>query len=123
MDDRVDADPNCNLYADIGAGVSVAVEIADPVENDTYPVGTGEVTVSSFVTPAWFDPSASEGARFDHLGKVHGPFQMTKGGYVVLFEEGKVKQVFGEEYPEWRKASKRVGVARTARRTRANKIA
>ena len=91
------ADQNCNLSADRGDNTAVALEIADPVENDSYTVGARKISVSNFVTPAWFDPSAAEDAKFDHLGKVTKPFQMTKGGYVALLQEGRVKQVFGEE--------------------------
>src|SRR5215469_10773978 len=46
-------DPYCNLWADNGSGTAYALEVADPVESDSYPVavpGRGEVTVSNFVT-------------------------------------------------------------------------
>jgi hypothetical protein len=35
----------------------------------------------------------------------------------VRFKEGKVSQVFGEEYPEWRGLTKQTDLSRTARRT------
>lgn len=111
-------DPHCNLWADTGHGVAVALEIGDPVESDSYPikVGVQAVTVSNFVTPAWFDANASSGEQFDFLGNVHQPFQMTRGGYVVLMKEGKVSQQFGEHYPDWRKETKKADTARAARR-------
>jgi hypothetical protein len=114
-------DPYCNLWADNAAGAAVALEVADPVESDSYPVavpGHGDVTVSNFVTPAWFNPMAKKGSQFDHLGTCRKPFEIAKGGYVVTQVEGKVKQVFGRSYPAWRKATKLADVARTAHRLR-----
>ena len=99
------ADPHANLWADNGHGTAYAYEIGDPVESDSYPVKVSgkAVTVSNFVTPHWFDPQAAKGERFDFLGKVTAPFQMTHGGYVITMVEGKVSQHFGEKFPEWRK--------------------
>lgn len=112
------ADPRCNLWADGGRGVLVAYEICDPVESDSYSVAVSgkNVTVSNFVTPSWFDPNASSGDKFDYLGNVSEPFEMTKGGYIVEMKEGKVSQQFGEHYPEWRKETKKADTARAARR-------
>jgi hypothetical protein len=113
------ADPRCNLWADDGRGVAYALEVCDPVESDAYAVvvrGHGRVTVSNFVTPAWFDPNAGTGDRFDWLGRVSSPFAMTEGGYVVVMREGKVDQHYGERYPDWRKETKRADTARAARR-------
>lgn len=112
-------DPNVNLWADDGTGKQAfAVEACDPVEADSYVVGVDgiNVTVSNFVTPAWFDRQAGPHARFDWLGKVRRPFTMSSGGYVVLETEGKVTQKFGEEYPEWRRGTKGDPLARTSRR-------
>jgi hypothetical protein len=102
-------DPHANLWADNGHGVAYAYEVGDPVESDSYTVNVSghQVTVSNFVTAAWFDPQAAKGQRFDFMGRVTAPFQMTKGGYVVLMQEGRVTQKFGEELPEWRKGMKR----------------
>jgi len=102
------ADPHANLWADNGRGVSYAYEVGDPVESDSYVIKVSghPVTVSNFVTPHWFDPQAKSGEQFDFLGKVTAPFQMTRGGYVVLMQEGKVTQKFGEHFPDWRKEIK-----------------
>lgn len=108
-------DPACNLYADRGDGVEYAVEIGDPVESDSYPikVDTTAVTVSNFVTEAWFDPQATRG--FDHMGRCTAPFQMTRGGYVIQRTAGATSAVFGEDFPEWRKATKQSELSRTSR--------
>jgi hypothetical protein len=69
-------------------------------------VGGTPVEVSNFVLPAWFDPIPVDGAKFDWLGKLSKPFSMTKGGYVIVRNQGSVSQVFGEEFPAWKKALK-----------------
>lgn len=40
-----------------------------------------------------------------------------KGGYAVQLSKGKISQVFGDEYPEWRKATKESDLSRTYKRT------
>jgi hypothetical protein len=61
-------------------------EIADPVEADSYHLAGH--TVSNFVHPAWF--SASGGDRYDQMGKLHGPFQLTPHGSIGVFEAGEL---------------------------------
>lgn len=112
-------DPHINLWADAGNGTAYALEVCDAVESDTYGVtvpGVGEVTVSNFVTPHWFDPQAADYEKFDFLGRVQRAFELTDGGYVIIRQEGKIAQQFGRNYPDWRKAMKRVDTARSARR-------
>jgi hypothetical protein len=107
-------DPSCCLEANTGRH-RYAVEVCDPVENDSYPVSYGGVGVgvSNFVLPAWFDPQTPHGSRVDHLGNLKAPFTMDAGGYMIIDD----KPVFGEHYPEWRKATKSPA-SRTARRAR-----
>ena len=116
-------DPHCNLYAGRGDGTAVAVEVGDPVESDSYPVNVKRadgtvvpVTLSNFVTPAWFDPQASAGERLDWMGRCTAAFEMTSGGYTIVMAEGQVSQKFGDDYPEWRKPAKLADTSRTARR-------
>lgn len=111
-------DPHCNTWSDSGSGYAVATEVCDPVESDSYAINYRgrAITVSNFVTPHWFDPNAAPGETLDYLHKVSKPFQMSKGGYIVVMKEGKVSQQFGEHYPAWRKATKKVDTARAARR-------
>ena len=105
-------DPRCNLWADTGRGYAVALEVGDPVESDSYPVSvSGKKITVSFALPRWFETNANSGDPCDFLGRVRTPFTMTKDGYVVGLKEGKVDQVYGEHYPEWRKATKRTDLA------------
>ncbi len=71
-------DPNCNLWSSDDNGKVYSFEVCDPVEAPTYVVSG--VSVSNFVTPAWFDPLASRKSKtqFDKLGHLHSPFSILK---------------------------------------------
>ncbi len=109
-------DPNCNLWASDGKTRNYSFEVCDPVEAPTYDVDG--VSVSNFVTPAWFDPLAADNGKtsFDRLGQLHAPFTKVSAGYFVYASAGKEQQEGGEDIPEWRRASKGNPFARTRRR-------
>jgi hypothetical protein len=107
-------DPNCNLWSNDGKGSIYTFEVCDPVEAPAYAVNG--VSVSNFVTPAWFDPLAGSGAQFDKLGLLKAPFGILKGGYVVYATAGKEQQKYGDDFPQWRKDMKQGPYARTRRR-------
>jgi hypothetical protein len=107
-------DPNCNLWSNDGRGAIYTFEVCDPVEAPTYVVH--DVSVSNFVTPAWFDPQAGSNAQFDKLGLLTAPFTILKGGYVVYAKAGQEQQKFGAEFPQWRRDMKQGKYARTRRR-------
>jgi hypothetical protein len=114
----------CEAAADIACDVWVlgndnqlwAQETCDPVESSTYVIGS--VTVSNFVTPAFFDELAPAKSKFDHLGVLRSAFTIDKDGYAVLWKPGtgKPQQHFGDEYPGWRKATKQREFSRTKKR-------
>ena len=101
-------DAHANYWADAPDGKSYALELCDPVESDSYMINVNgvNVEVSNFVTPDFFDTVQVAGAKFDWLGKLTAPFTMTKGGYLIVRTDGTASQVFGEEFPEWKKVSK-----------------
>jgi hypothetical protein len=112
-------DPQCSSYS--GAepdGNKVAIEVADPVEENSYQVSLSDgtsVDVTDFVFPAFFDPTSP--GPFDQLGLVSQPFEILKGGYeIVENPAGKVSQVFGEDYSKWRDELRRSKRSRTYRR-------
>jgi hypothetical protein len=107
-------DPNCNLWANDDKGSAYSFEVCDPVEAPTYDIHG--ISVSNFVTPAWFDPLAASSAQFDKLGHLTKPFSILKGGYVVYESAGKEQQKFGDQFPAWRKEMKSGPLARTRRR-------
>ncbi len=129
---ELSGDAPANLWADSPDGSDVALELCDPVEGDTYEIDG--VSVSNFVYPAYFDPNAQKGEKFDFMGKLTAPFTMTPGGYMIKrTEPGQATQVFakqdkehhcvwaaprilvvfGSEFPEHKKAEK---IAKAARR-------
>jgi hypothetical protein len=117
-------DPQANYWADNwNEGLSYALEVADPVESDYYKVSVegGEVEVSNFVLPGWFDPHPPAGSKFDWLGKLSKPFTMTDGGYVIIRDQTADRAVFGAKYPDWKKELKLTSTSRTKRRHDKNK--
>jgi hypothetical protein len=92
-------DPIANLWAEDGDGKDYAYEMCDAVEEDTFDVvlsGSLRVSMSNFVTPAWFEPFLHPaGTKFDYMGLLKKPFSMTSGGYVIVSDGGKVHEVFG----------------------------
>lgn len=109
-------DAACNRWVDVDGTWAVALELGDPVENDSYSilVDGKPVAVSNFVTGAWFDPGAKCG--FDYMGLCTRPFELRPGGYIIQMVDGKVSQKFGDQYAVWRGETKASPLARTARR-------
>jgi hypothetical protein len=110
-------DPRVQLWAQDNGGGLWAYEICDPVEDQAYEITVSgqKVSVSNFVTAAWFD-SQSTGEELDHMGQLKTPFELSKGGYAVKAVHGKVAQVFGDHFPMWKLSGKEHQLARTARR-------
>jgi hypothetical protein len=79
------ADPWIDLVADTvyqNQPAVVAYEVADPVEGDSYAIGS--VPVSNFVLPSWFLPSPLPGAPFtDFLKRLTEPLALAPGGYFL----------------------------------------
>ena len=71
-----------------------AYESADPVEALSFKVNG--IPMSDFVYPSYFEVFHKPGSvKFDHLNKVHRPFQILRGGYQIVFKNGRWSQVFG----------------------------
>jgi hypothetical protein len=105
-------DPYANWWAD-GPDYEHALELADPVEGDSYDIGG--VSVSNFVGPKWFRKGDGP---YDWMGKLSAPFTMTPGGYMIVRTSSTdVRQIFAHDYPEWKKALKEHPASRTARRS------
>ncbi len=102
-------DPIANLWAEATGSTEYAYEMCDPVEEDTFLVDG--IEMSNFVHPAWFEPfDHPPGTKFDFLGRLTKPFSMTKGGYVIIKRNGKVKEVFGSKAKERRFKRKEVRI-------------
>lgn len=92
-------DPTCDAWRPMGGGRLVALEVADPVENDTYTVMatigtiTRPVKLSNYVLPRWFEPSAL--GALDYMRTLAEPLAMSPGGYMVIRDaSGNESQVF-----------------------------
>lgn len=68
------------------AGTLYPMEVGDPVEADALGYQINGVTVSDFVTPAWFDGwRSASSARFDFGNHLTQPLQLASGGYVETY--------------------------------------
>jgi hypothetical protein len=84
-------DPFVDLWCDVDGRKSIAFEVCDPVQDESYTIAG--VDVSSYVLPAWFDQRAPKGTRFDRQGSLSAPFTRTAGGYYVQRVEGRTSQI------------------------------
>lgn len=87
-------DPVANLLSLGSDGQLRAYEVCDAVEDDSlgYEVdgGFGEVLVSDFVLPAWFD---STPGPYDFCGKCDAPLKLLPGGYIGVYKNGVWTQI------------------------------
>lgn len=89
---------NVNVWWQRPDGNLVPAEVTDPVQGAIVPVKVGSITVglSDYVLPNWADPQAT--ARpFNFLNTLTRPFQIARGGYVVLMRGGSMSYVFGSD--------------------------
>jgi hypothetical protein len=95
------ADPGANLYAEgfylrgkRRYAALVSLEVCDPVQDRGYSIYG--IRVSDFVVPEWFEPERERHSlKFSHCDSVHGPFEMTRGGYADVLVRGGFKTVWG----------------------------
>ncbi len=83
-------DPYINLTAfDEAAGRAYAYEACDAVEADSFGYKIGNVVVSDFVTPAYFEPDdlvIPKTHKRSWRGHVTKPFELATGGYMSYFD-------------------------------------
>jgi hypothetical protein len=106
-------DRYANFWADgpaLPQGSEYALELCDPVENDSYEIDVNgtKVSVSNFVFPSWFNAQAKapQNLPFDYLKKLTAPFTMTPGGYLIVRvpgQEGQVNGHFDAAMPLWKR--------------------
>lgn len=92
-------DPTCDRWMKMPNGSECAVEVADPCQDDWYPVDatvlgeTRRVALSDYVLPGFFDATST--GPFDRQGKIGAPFGMSSGGYeAILDQSGNEHDVF-----------------------------
>ena len=62
--------------------VEFLVEVGDPCEDAAFAYTANGITVTDFITPAFFDPVLSQSAQYSFTGAVKKPRQVLKGGYL-----------------------------------------
>jgi len=62
--------------------VEFLVEVGDPCEDAAFAYTANGITVTDFITPAFFDPVPSPSAQYSFTGAVKKPRQVLKGGYL-----------------------------------------
>lgn len=65
-----------------GRRVEYLVEVCDPCQSRAFGYQVNGIQVSNFYTPYYFDPSGSNGARYDFAGYIRIPRQVLEGGYL-----------------------------------------
>ncbi len=83
-------DPDINLTVfrenNNGTGTLYAYENCDACEDDSFGYKIGNVTVSDFVFPSWFEGFQPSGTQFDYCKKIKHPFELLKGGYIGVYD-------------------------------------
>jgi hypothetical protein len=66
--------------------VEFLVEACDPCEASQFAYTIDGVLVSDFITPRFYDPRRSAGARYSFTGAVPRPRQIREGGYISWWD-------------------------------------
>ena len=92
-------DPAINIWCNgPGAGVFYAYESADPVEDEAAAFPIDGIAMTDFVYPSFFEGFRKRGStQFDETKKVNKPFQILKGGYQIVFKNGRETQIYGSK--------------------------
>jgi hypothetical protein len=96
-------------WYDTGNGYQIAAEVCDPVENqgDAHVLRGQKVWCSDFVYLSYFDANSLGTATYNWLGGITAPFTILPGGYSIQqTSSGDVHAVYGEKFPEFKKAWK-----------------
>ena len=65
------------------------VEACDPCEGNQYAYAIQGIAVSDFITPHFYDPVLTTGARYSFGGNIERPRQILPGGYISFVEPQK----------------------------------
>ncbi len=92
-------DPAINLWCPGPKRLVYAYEVCDAVEE--YEFLIDKIAMCNFVYPAYFDLSRKpKSAQFDHMNKLHRPFQISPKGYATVLKNGKKIDIPGSRREE-----------------------
>lgn len=101
----VDPFINLTVFSQSGntSGRLYAYEVCDACEDDSFGYKIGNILVSDFVLPAWFESwRQPNSTKFDFGNHIHEPFALLSGGYIGYFDVrngGGWKQLMAESVP------------------------
>jgi hypothetical protein len=97
---------NINKWYLDNSGVFWAGELCDAVENNLITItipGSIKVALSDYVLPNWFSPNSTK-RPFNKLNTLTGPFKLDRYGYSITIKNNRVVSVYGQSYPDNKKA-------------------
>lgn len=93
-----------------------ALELCDAVEADAYVIDG--VYVSNFIGPRFFRQGPGP---YDWMNLVKDPYETRPASYQIVADAvGNIHQIYGEGYPEWKKALREHPAARKERRRKSH---
>ena len=96
-----------------------ALELCDAVESEAYEIDG--VSVSNFVGPRFFRKGPGPYDWMSQMlglkSSLNGPFDTAPGGYqIVATDMDSISNIYGANYPEWKKETKTHKASRTMKR-------
>ena len=94
-------DPAINMMSTgpLNSRLVYAYEAADPVEAESFAVNG--VKMSDFVYPSYFEAFRKTGSvKFDEMGLLTKPFQILSGGYQIVYDGRRWKNIFASKRKE-----------------------
>lgn len=106
--------PYVNFWADVSDTTQEGIEMCDRVEGDSYAIDG--VAVSNFLGPRAFRDGVGP---WDWMRLLTSPFEIREGGYAIRrhTSTGRVFNVWGASYPDFKKTLKTSNDSRLAQRT------
>jgi hypothetical protein len=90
--------------------VDFLVEACDPCEDGQFAYTINGVLVSDFVTPRFYDPFQTSGARYSMGGNVEGPRMILENGY-LSWRDPRSGDIWQRRWEGGRAVNKRLGPA------------
>jgi hypothetical protein len=96
-------DPAINMMSTgpLNSRLVYSYEAADPVEAESFAVNG--IQMSNFVYPSYFEAFRKTGSvKFDEMGLITKPFEILTGGYQIVYDGRRWKNIFASKRKEKR---------------------